>query len=79
MIGEKFQRENSKLKKYVYLPIYLSIRLSINAYIYIYIYIYHFQTRHHNSYNFKRALRNIATEEGYYVLQSFCQNVEVVY
>ena len=40
MIGEKFQRENSKLKKYVYLPIYLSIRLSINAYIYIYIYIY---------------------------------------
>ena len=77
MIGEKFQRENSKLKKYVYLPIYLSIRLSINAYIYIYM--YHFQTRHHNSYNFKRALRNIATEEGYYVLQSFCQNVEVVY
>ena len=77
MIGEKFQRENSKLKKYVYLPIYLSIRLSINAYIYIYI--YHFQTRHHNSYNFKRALRDIATAEGYYVLQSFCQNVEVVY
>ena len=28
--------------------------------------------------NFKRALRDITTEEGYYVLESFCQNVEVV-
>ena len=28
--------------------------------------------------NFKRALRDVTTEEGYYVLGSFCQNVKVV-
>ena len=27
--------------------------------------------------NVKRALRDITTEEGYYVFESFCQNVEV--
>ena len=28
--------------------------------------------------NFKRALQDIKTEDGYYILESFCQNVEVV-
>ena len=28
--------------------------------------------------NFKQGLRDITTEEGHYVLESFCQNVEVV-
>ena len=28
--------------------------------------------------NFKRALPDFITEEGYYVLESFCQNCEVV-
>ena len=28
--------------------------------------------------NFKRALRDITTEKGYYILGSFSQNVEVV-
>ena len=28
--------------------------------------------------NFKRALPDIRTEEGYYVLESLCQNFEVV-
>ena len=28
--------------------------------------------------NFKRALPDLTTEEGYYVIESFCQNVKVV-